>query len=1403
MAASGWLSVRLSVRLRSWLVAGLASAVVPPLVMASPGWAQEVEPPDAELPGVECPEFEGEPAAEDELTAYQYAVACGVEVEVTGLRDVDREVFARPDGLLDARVAVEPYQVRDGSGAWVPIDPTLVTAADGSAASAATVIDVVVGAGGGNPFVTATDPDGGVLSLSWPGGGLPAPVVAGAVATYPEVLPGVDLAVQAEAVGFSWVLVVKTPQAAANPDLSQISVDVDTVGLDVVDTDGGVEVVDDAGEVVFEAGQAIMWDSSQAGGADQPAGFGAQSEPAPESDPDSTDPGRIGEVEVEVTGSGIDLVPDAEMLADESVTYPVFIDPPFTSSRKAWANVFAGAKSRGWTGDSSWPRSGGMRVGYNTWPTCGDGCGLWRSVIRLNIGTLNGKYIHSATVKALQTHTGGCGSYGLQLWRTKAISNSVSWNDVSWLYGRQLDTQSPPSSNQTGCGSGHSNEWVRFDSNVKKRVQSAADARYDSISFGFQSSSEGNRDAWRRIRTSSVRLEVVYYLYPPKPDRLALNGQSCRTSASDAAWVTSRHPTMSARARSQESESVYVRFRVRERGSSGNFYYYRTPDPVGAYSTVNRRIGTSLPDGEYTWQARTDSRHTSAVNSGYTSLCYFNVDATKPSTPSVTAPDGPFTEGDDLSIGLSSSDPVVNGTHSGLNRYEYSWNTPAYDQTKAPTGSTTVTRDDVAAGRHVLYVRSVDNAGNASDERTYTFFVGRDIPATPMAAWRLGGDLADDSGNRKDSGEPNDLVPAAGGTPAFVNASGDRALRLDGRTCLTADAPVRTDAALTVALRLRMDAKPASYAKVLTQGGPEHSVYQIQYSTSTNMWSFSMLSEDYAWHSVRATNPAGLGQWLHITGTYDPDAGVSRIYFDGELAGERPVDFAPWNGQDTFGLGCLRGASGSTGHFFTGAVDNVGVWAGLLSPREISRGADLPAGEIGRWRLNGGGTDDTRFGRDLTVPESAQAAFDPFGRPDGALVLDGQSCASTQQAVIPSDERFGIAAWVRPQVLEGGYQVLMAHADSGGDGFILAMNADGDWEFGSAAQLAAATATGTAMVPAGLDAPARAGGGFGTMASGSYLPPTGQWQHVALQHQGSSWSLTINSSFYDEGNHSGGQLPGAAGISSGPLTVGCADVGQGFQNFFTGMVHDVRVWRGFKTSSDIYRLYTNPPAELQGRWRLEMDKGEARDTSGNGHHLTFEGETQIWDGYSCDPDSALSLAGAGSAATGGPVVATDESFTVSAWVRMDRLDTAMTFVSAAGENQTGFRLTYSATRQRFEFVMTSGDVSSATDGFRWHIADGGPAPEVDMWYHLVGVYDLRAGEIHLSVNGARVATAAGPTRPWAAGGPVVLGAAARVAHDGYRWNLVQGAIDDVVMWQGVVPDHVIDQMSPGQPIEMC
>ncbi|MEV0095277.1 hypothetical protein [Streptomyces sp. NPDC050738] len=104
--------------------------------------------------------------------------------------------------------------------------------------------------------------DGRSLELGWRGT-LPKPTLEGANALYSEVLPGVDLQMAASVEGAQDFLIVKTPEAAANPALKQIEFSLKSAGLKISESAaGGLRAVDANASDVFVAPPALMWDSA-------------------------------------------------------------------------------------------------------------------------------------------------------------------------------------------------------------------------------------------------------------------------------------------------------------------------------------------------------------------------------------------------------------------------------------------------------------------------------------------------------------------------------------------------------------------------------------------------------------------------------------------------------------------------------------------------------------------------------------------------------------------------------------------------------------------------------------------------------------------------------------------------------------------------------------------------------------------------------------------------------------------------------------------------------------------------------------------------------------------------------------------------------------------------------------
>lgn len=130
----------------------------------------------------------------NEVGALRAARTAGKPVEVTGLRTKESQVYANPSGTLTAVLNAFPVRVRNGNGTWSAVDTRLRRMPDGSVGAAASPLKARLSGGGSGPVLRIAR-DGGEITLGWPGA-LPAPVLSDDTATYPEVLPGVDLRVR-------------------------------------------------------------------------------------------------------------------------------------------------------------------------------------------------------------------------------------------------------------------------------------------------------------------------------------------------------------------------------------------------------------------------------------------------------------------------------------------------------------------------------------------------------------------------------------------------------------------------------------------------------------------------------------------------------------------------------------------------------------------------------------------------------------------------------------------------------------------------------------------------------------------------------------------------------------------------------------------------------------------------------------------------------------------------------------------------------------------------------------------------------------------------------------------------------------------------------------------------------
>ncbi|MGH3680106.1 MAG: LamG domain-containing protein, partial [Natronosporangium sp.] len=1176
---------------------------------------------------------------------------------------------------------------------------------------------------------------------------------------------------------FSYALVVHTAAAAANPHLSTVELAIAADGLAVSQSpDGAVVATDANGEVAFSAAGAYMWDSSTP---PDPGGAPLVEEDG-SGDAEDVPPAQFTAMPLELAGGTLTIEPDQALLADPATEFPVVIDPPFSGKRMAWATVHQQQPSRGWTDDSRWPRQGGMRVGnLQWWPgfPCGDACGLWRSAIRFNIRGLAGKQIVSASVKAVQSHTSGCGSYGLQLWYVTAFTSGTSWNGLSDKWQDLLQTQAIDSSNRSGGCTGTQPHGVTYSSSaVRSRVQAHADAGHASLSFGFQSSDEVAKQAYRRIAVNSVKLEVVYNRPAQTPTGLSTDGMGCTTSA-PGVWLTTARPTLSGKPRDPDGRTG-AHLEIHRIGSSKPYYSWKSAVNRATGKVVNHRLPASraLPSGAYRWRMRSLDNQPGAVPSAWVGWCYFRVDVTAPTTPKVEIVGEPPAAGEQVTLRLTSSD-----AHSGLAGFSYGINEEVKRKSLASSGTATITFTAASSGgRNFVYVWSRDKAGNVSNRAVFDFFAARLVEATPVAAWRLDGDGLDDSGHGHELLLGNGVSWAAGGS-----APGDRSLALDGTGCVATDGPVvRTDAEYTVAARVRLDDLTVDHT-VMTQAGKAQSGFYLKYKSATGKWRMTLASKDsreVTWATLEpASATAQAGVWTHLAVRVDPAARHMQMYINGVLAGERDIPFIPWHATGSLHLGCESRIVGETWFFYKGAIQHAGVWQGLLTPTQVTatRNGELPAGLTGDWRLRADGTDASAHARPLTLPTSGVTwVDDQYGRLRSAMRLNGTGGAESTGPIVRTDQSFSVAAWARLDDKLGNRAVI-SQTGSVRSSFFFRYHLGRDrWEFAMPSADALTVTWST--------------------ASSQQAPQVGQWYHLVGVFDRAAKTLRL---YVDGQLQSTVAGPITPWRSDGEFLVGWSGEGPGgADDEMVGTISDVKSWRGALNDQQAVAVYGGNPAVAQlSRWNLD---GQGADLVG-GRHLTVEGVEGVdydWvEDRTCRPFRALGLqvSGGGFARTGGPVVVTDESYTITAWVKLEQLTGGyQTVLAQRGGGRAAMYLQVTPTGS-WRLSMPQQEFGTTT----WAGAESAAGvAEAEAWTHLAGVFDLAAGEARLFVDGELVAVGEAVDSPWHADGPFYIGTGG--IQDGLPYQPSHASIDEVSAWSSTLdPDRILDMgsLSPDVP----
>ncbi|MEU6404635.1 LamG-like jellyroll fold domain-containing protein [Streptomyces sp. NPDC046985] len=1145
-----------------------------------------------------------------EAAASQKAAASGAPVEVSAETTPTQLVTAQPDGAFTVAFDPAPVRVKRPSG-WAPVDTDLQTGPDGGVVPKAAAADVSFSGGGSQDRPLATITEGGrVYSVSSPWK-LPAPTLAGPTATYSNVMPATDLTVRATPDGFSENLVVKSREAAQNPDLASIRFPVSVTGVTARDTGaGGAAFVDDGGRPVFTTGTALMYDSAAASAPTAALTRGtlrAASAPIV-ANTDGPAPGaHTATMDVTVSDDDLTLKPDQSFLRDPDTEYPVVLDPQTTSaSLSGWTTVWTSSPST-----SFWKTSHALGVGYDAWVDNKKA----RSLYQFDTHTLGGKKILSATFTALEEWSANCTAKPVELWRTGAISSSTTWS-AQPAWSSRVDTVTTAKGYSTSCPGGN----VSFD--ATSAVGYTAGQSASTTTLGLRAADESDEIAWKQFASPSDHkptLSVTFVSKPSDPTSVKMSNPSlaCATTYGAAVVIRSTAPTLAAAPRSADGSQSTLRpdFEVYKydpdaadpRVASGSPSAYTTSGTTGTWTT------SALANGQTYWfRARSEYKYsfngtTASMYSGWSAGCWFRIDTSRPVQPDVdstaypecASPDTPDVCAAAGGVGAPGSFTLKANGAGDVVKYTYQLNDDEV-RTKTfstPTSSYTTPLAPDVRGLNTLTVDTWDAAGNESTSYTYFFKVAPG--AGPVDRWTL------------DEGTGATAADGVGGKDATLHGPiawtgrarlGD-ALQGDGASAYasTASSALDTSKSFTVSAWVRLNSLAAN-STFVAQEGVNADGFQLYYSTQFG-WVFNRHATDVTSPAiVRAQSSATpvAGVWTHLLGVYDAQAQQIRLYVNGVNDETLNASFTtPWKAGGPVDI-ARRLYQGGFGEYANGTIDDIVLWNRILSPEEVadlqamtdpSTGHARPALSA-EWSMDetsgSSASDSSGYGHTAAVTAGGTWTADADGGKGAVLSLNGTSTANATATgpIVDSQGDFTVAAWAKLDAAALSDTTVAHHmriaAQSGAvrDSWGLwydqaAGSSQGMWVFG---RTTADTTSGSVVeVPAGLASAQLVDPGAWTLLTGVYDGAHHQlFLYVNGVRQGAQGDTDTDD---DTGD---GVVFTSPWQATGAFTIGRGRISTGaYGDYAHGLVDDVRVWTGVMSDTAVDQMYvTEVPIPL-------------------------------------------------------------------------------------------------------------------------------------------------------------------------------------------------------------------------------
>jgi len=423
--------------------------------------------------------------------------------------------------------------------------------------------------------------------------------------------------------------------------------------------------------------------------------------------------------------------------------------------------------------------------------------------------------------------------------------------------------------------------------------------------------------------------------------------------------------------------------------------------------------------------------------------------------------------------------------------------------------------------------------------------------------------------------------------------------------------------------------------------------------------------------------------------------------------------------------------------------------------------------------------------------------FDGTNTGGGAADEDYAEVASP----IDSSRAFTLSAWVNLDAYHTADRIFLSKvgANAAGNVYMMYRAWDNKWGLHAPITDAAGTVTGwTQVISQSIAQP-----GVWTHLAGIYDPATGS---LSLYVNGKREAIATGVKIYPDSNDK--------------LRIGAGDV-----NYWHGQIDEVAAWQRVLDPREF------GPLVVAERASWDMNGSLADEAGGKGLVAPYNLSTYIngepvdaptdesdatwpqwWSaqGHGADAGSTIGDGTRNLQTTNSPsnpVIRTDQSFSVSAWVHLEQMPLAtgapQTFISQDGLMRSSFFLGTRTSNNIPSWVIVMQDLDDPASAATLSLASpitgsqvGLDSDENAVFVHLVVVFDANARTVTLYVNGAPAGSATRTAR-WASTGPFAIGRgrwSAAGDTEGHPTDYVTGRTDEVRVYQGVLTDDMVHRL---------